>query len=62
VFRLTGRSASIAKAGKARTPVTDYLATQSRFRGVDAEAIESVQAWVDTRWARYVARDAGACV
>jgi pyruvate ferredoxin oxidoreductase beta subunit len=60
VFRLTGRSASLAKAGKALTPVADYLATQGRFRGMDAEAVASVQSWVDARWARYVSRDSGA--
>jgi len=61
VFRLTGRSASLAKSGKLRTPVAEYLATQSRFRGMDVAAIEAVQSWVDGRWAGYVARDAEAC-
>ena len=57
-FRLTGRSASLARSGK-RKPVTDYLTTQSRFRGVTPKAAEEIQAWVDERWAGYVARDAG---
>ncbi|HEY5549039.1 MAG TPA: thiamine pyrophosphate-dependent enzyme [Coriobacteriia bacterium] len=61
VFRLTGRSASLAKSGKLRTSVAEYLATQSRFRGMDVAAIEAVQSWVDGRWAGYVARDAEAC-
>jgi len=61
VFRLTGRSASLAKAGRPRIPVSEYLATQTRFRGMKPDAIEAVQAWVDERWERYVARDAGAC-
>jgi pyruvate ferredoxin oxidoreductase beta subunit len=61
VFRLTGRSASLAKSGKPLTPVAEYLATQSRFRGMGPEAIAAVQAWVDERWARYLARNAGAC-
>ena len=61
VFRLTGRSASLAKTGKPRLPVSEYLATQTRFRGMAPEAIEAVQAWVDSRWERYIARDAGAC-
>jgi len=59
VFRLTGRSASLAKTGKPRVPVADYLATQTRFRGMKPEAIAEVQAWVDGRWDGYVARDAG---
>jgi pyruvate ferredoxin oxidoreductase beta subunit len=62
VFRLTSRSASLAKAGRPLVPVADYLATQSRFRGMGDDAKTAVQAWVDGRWERYVARDAGACV
>lgn len=61
VFRLTGRSASLAKSGKPRVPVAEYLTTQSRFRGMSAAAKEAVQEWVDERWERYVARDAGQC-
>jgi pyruvate ferredoxin oxidoreductase beta subunit len=60
-FHLTGRSASLAKTGKPLAPVSEYLATQSRFRGMDADAVAAVQGWVDERWARYVSRDAGAC-
>jgi pyruvate ferredoxin oxidoreductase beta subunit len=62
VFRLTSRSASLAKAGSPLVPVADYLATQSRFRGMNDDAKAAVQAWVDGRWERYRARDAGACV
>jgi pyruvate ferredoxin oxidoreductase beta subunit len=61
VFRLTGRSASLARAGKPLAPVAGYLATQSRFRGMSPEAVALVQTWVDRRWARYVARAAGEC-
>jgi pyruvate ferredoxin oxidoreductase beta subunit len=61
VFRLTGRSASLSKAGRPLVPVADYLATQSRFRGMSDEAVASVQSWVDGRWARYLSRAAGAC-
>lgn len=57
VFRLTGRSRSLAKAGL-RASVADYVATQGRFRGMSDETVEAVQAWVDARWADYVARDA----
>jgi len=55
-FRLTGRSASLAKSGKARVPVAEYIATQTRFRGMTAESVEAVQAWTDERWAGFVAR------
>ncbi len=61
IFRLTGRSAQIARGGTARVPVADYVATQSRFRGMSAEEVAAVQAWADDRWTRYVARDGGAC-
>ena len=55
-FRLTGRSASLAKSGK-RRPVADYLSTQTRFRTVTPQAAEEIQVWVDERWAGYVARN-----
>jgi pyruvate ferredoxin oxidoreductase beta subunit len=58
VFRLTGRSRSLAKADN-RRPVAEFIATQARFKGMDADAIAAVQAWVDERWARFVERDAG---
>lgn len=58
VFRLTGKSASLAKSGKPRTPVAEYLKTQSRFRGLTEEAAAEIQAWVDARWDRLVARHA----
>ena len=61
VFHLTGRSASLAKTGKPRVPVAEYLGTQTRFRGMKPEAIAQVQAWADERWGGYVARDAGEC-
>jgi pyruvate ferredoxin oxidoreductase beta subunit len=60
-FHLTGRSASLSKAGRPLVPVAEYLATQSRFSEMSDEAIASVQAWVDARWARYLSRDAAAC-
>jgi len=59
VFRLTGRSAALAKSGKARVPVAEYLATQGRFRGMSEQTTAEVQAWVDERFTRYVARNAG---
>jgi pyruvate ferredoxin oxidoreductase beta subunit len=60
VFRLTGRSAALAKAGRPLVPVAEFLATQSRFKGMSAETAEAVQAWATERWAGYVARDAAA--
>jgi len=54
-FSLTGRSAALAKSGN-RVPVAEYVATQGRFRGMSDETVASVQAWVDDRWAGYVAR------
>ena len=59
VFRLTGRSAALAKSGAPRTPVAEYLADQGRFRGMSEADVAEVQAWVDERWERYVARHAG---
>ena len=58
VFRLTNRSRSLAKGG-GRKPVAEFVATQARFKGMGVEAVAEVQAWVDERWARFVARDAG---
>jgi pyruvate ferredoxin oxidoreductase beta subunit len=59
-FRLTGRSAALAKSGL-RATVADYVATQGRFRGMTPETVAAVQAWVDERWARYVRRHEGGC-
>lgn len=57
-FRLTGRSAALAKAGLQAT-VAEYVATQGRFRGLSEETVAAVQSWVEERWAGYVARNAG---
>ena len=59
VFRLTGRSRALARRG-ARKPVAEYLAAQARFKGVSPEEVAAVQAWVDRRWAEFLARDAAA--
>jgi pyruvate ferredoxin oxidoreductase beta subunit len=58
-LRLTGKSKSLAKTGL--RPVSEYLGTQGRFRGITDETVEQIQAWVDVRWAEYVQRDAGIC-
>ncbi|NCD20946.1 MAG: hypothetical protein EOL89_13380 [Actinobacteria bacterium] len=57
-FRLTGRSAALARRNKALTPVAEYVATQGRFKAMDEETTTEVQTWVDRRWAGYVARHA----
>lgn len=57
-FRLTGRSAALAARKKDLTPVAEYVATQGRFRSMSEETTAEVQAWVDQRWAGYVARHA----
>jgi pyruvate ferredoxin oxidoreductase beta subunit len=59
VFRLTGRSAAMAKADKSRVPVAEYLATQGRFKGIAPETVAEVQTWVDERWTGYLARHVG---
>ena len=56
-FRLTGRSAAMAKSGKARVPVADYVAGQGRFRGIGDASVEAIQRWTDDRWERYMGRD-----
>ena len=56
-FRLTGRSASLARSGRKAT-VAEYVKTQSRFRGMSAETVAAVQAWTDERWEHFVERHA----
>jgi len=55
VFRLTGRSRSMAQKGK-KKPVDQYLELQERFKHVTPEQKEHLQAWVDGRWERFVQR------
>jgi pyruvate ferredoxin oxidoreductase beta subunit len=50
-FRLTGASKSLV--GKERLPVTEYFKTQGRFKSLDKNMIEKVQAQVDAKWAKY---------
>jgi pyruvate ferredoxin oxidoreductase beta subunit len=56
VFRLTERSATLAKGGKPLVPVSQFFATQARFKTMTPQSIADVQAWVDRRWSGYVAR------
>lgn len=51
VFKLTGASAQLL--GKKRLPVSEYFATQGRFKSLDAESVEKVQQQVDAKWAAY---------
>ena len=51
VFKLTG--ASLSLVGKTRRPVSEYFATQGRFKSLDAESVEKVQQQVDAKWAVY---------
>lgn len=55
VFRLTGRSRSIAERGKLK-PVGDYIKLQGRFAGIGADNLKELQSWVDSRWAGYLKR------
>ena len=57
VFRLTGKSKSMAKSGKL-TPLRDYIQTQGRFKGIDDDTIDAMQQWVNVRWETYLERDA----
>ena len=51
-FRLTGASAKMLERGK-RAPVSEYLATQSRFRIMTKEQAADVQERVDAKWSAY---------
>ncbi len=55
VFRLTGRSRSMAKSGK-KKPVEQYLKLQERFKYVTPDQVQSLQAWIDDRWERFLQR------
>ena len=50
-FRLTGPS--LRNLEKERRPVTDYFATQGRFKSLDAEVVRKIQQQVDAKWAAY---------
>ena len=50
-FRLTGASKKLK--GRERKPVTDYFATQGRFKSLDKDLVAKVQAQIDAKWANY---------
>lgn len=56
VFRLTGRSRSLARRNK-RKPVAEFVSQQSRFKGISQAEVDALQAWADRRWAEFVRRD-----
>lgn len=50
-FQLTGASQKLM--GKERKPVTDYFATQGRFKSLDKDLVNQVQAQIDAKWENY---------
>lgn len=50
-FGLTGASQKLI--GKERKPVTEYFASQGRFKSLDEEMVSNVQLQVDAKWAAY---------
>ena len=57
-FRFTGRSKTLAERGN-RLPVINYLEKQGRFRKMNIEQLNQMQAWVDAKWQEYVRRAEG---
>lgn len=55
VFRLTGKSLSIARSGR-RKPVKSYLEAQSRFGKMSSNQISEFQDEVDRNWEDILAR------
>lgn len=57
VYRLTSRSAALAKQGVLKT-VREFLAPQGRFKGMDDDSIDSLQTWINKRWKKALERHA----
>ena len=55
IFRLTGRSLTMAKSGKKR-PVEEYVKSQERFRHISVDQVAHLQAWADRRWEKFLQR------
>ena len=55
VFRLTGKSLSIARSGRKR-PVDEYLTLQSRFKSMTPEQRDDFQRQTDQNWEYYLKR------
>ena len=56
-LRFTGRSKTLAEKGK-KSPIVDYVERQVRFRKMNMEQLDQLQAWVDRRWNDFVRRTA----
>lgn len=54
-LRLTGRSKTLAEKGR-KAPILDYVERQMRFRKMNVEQMDQLQAWVDKRWNEFVRR------
>jgi len=55
LFRLTGRSKTLAEKGK-RLPVINYIEQQGRFKRMSAEQLDQIQSSVDANWEECVKR------
>jgi pyruvate/2-oxoacid:ferredoxin oxidoreductase beta subunit len=58
VFRLTGKSLSIARSGRKR-PVEEYLSYQSRFKKMSEQEAVEFQRQTDARWETLLKRQEG---
>jgi pyruvate/2-oxoacid:ferredoxin oxidoreductase beta subunit len=55
ILRFTSESEVIARRGNLK-PLRAYLSEQGRFKNITEEQINELQAWVNTRWKRYLDR------
>ncbi len=55
VFRLTGKSLSMAKSGRKR-PVDEYLKLQGRFQKMSPEQLSEFQRQTDEHWEKFLGR------
>ena len=54
-FRFTGRSKTMAQKAN-RLPVINYVEKQGRFKKMNIEQLNQLQAWVDKKWDEYMRR------
>jgi pyruvate/2-oxoacid:ferredoxin oxidoreductase beta subunit len=57
ILRFTSESEVIARRANLK-PLREYLSEQGRFKNITEEQINELQAWVNTRWQRYLDRAA----
>ncbi len=50
LYEVENGSSTISYRPEKRRPVEEYLRLQGRFKGLSAEAIQSLQQWVDEQW------------